>query len=89
MVTTPPRMIPLLDQFAFTCERLTHRLVGPEMDSGDGENIAVSALTDDEYLWEPVPNSWTIRRREAGPGPGATVLAGAGEWGRDGGRPHP
>ncbi len=22
-------------------------------------------------------------------GPGATVLVGAGEWGRDGGRPHP
>lgn len=46
-------------------------------------------MTYDEYLWEPVPGSWSVRRRSDGPGPGATVLAGGGERGRDGGRPHP
>jgi len=30
-----------------------------------------------------------VRRKTHGPGQGATVLVGAGEWGRDGGRPHP
>ncbi|MFC0645554.1 DinB family protein [Cellulomonas phragmiteti] len=46
-------------------------------------------MTDDEYLWEPVPGSWSVRRKADGPGVGATVLVGAGVWGRDGGRPHP
>ncbi|SFB54538.1 DinB superfamily protein [Amycolatopsis marina] len=59
------------------------------MDSGDGERIEVTAMTDDEYLWEPVRNCWSIRPQAAGPGPGATMLAGAGDWGRDAGRPHP
>lgn len=59
------------------------------MDSGDGEHIEVAEMTDDEYLWEPVRNCWSIRPRAAGPGPGATMLAGSGEWGRDAGRPHP
>lgn len=86
---TPPRLVPLLAQYDWTCERLVNRLSGPSGDSGDGENIEIPAITDDEYRWEPVPNSWTVRPRADGPGPGATVLAGTGEWGRDGGRPHP
>ena len=40
-------------------------------------------MTDDEYFWEPVPNCLSIRRRAHGPGPAATRLVGAGEWGRD------
>ncbi|ONI71088.1 hypothetical protein ALI144C_52070 [Actinosynnema sp. ALI-1.44] len=86
---TPPRLVPLLAQFDFTCGRLLRRLTGPAVDSGDGTAVPVEPLTDAEYLWEPVPGSWSIRRRSAGPGPGAAVLAGRGEWGRDGGRPHP
>ena len=70
---TPPRLVPLLAQFDFAREQLANRLVG---------------LSDDEYLWEPVPGCWSIRQRAAGPGPGAT-LVGAGEWGRDFAYPAP
>jgi hypothetical protein len=65
---TPPRLIPLLAQFDFGRESLAERLVG---------------LTDDEYLWEPVPGCWSIRPRTDGPAPLATELVGAGHWGRD------
>jgi hypothetical protein len=82
-MATPPRLAPLLAQFDFARERLTQRLAGPEVDSGDGENVAVARITDDEYLWDPAPSCWSIRRRSIGPGPHATALAGAGEWGRD------
>jgi hypothetical protein len=68
--------------------RLMARLQGPTVDSGDGVSVVVPALTDVEYLWEPVPGSWSVRRRSDGPG-AAAILVGAGEWGRDGGRPHP
>ncbi|MBC8076520.1 MAG: DinB family protein, partial [Chloroflexales bacterium] len=54
-----PRLVSLLAQFDFARERLANRLVG---------------LTDDEYLWEPVPHCWSIRPRSAGPGPGATLV---------------
>ena len=83
------RLIPLLDQFDFARERLVKRLTGPSGDSGDGTSIEIPAMTDEEYLWEPVPNCWSIRRREAGPGPRATRLVGAGEWGRDSASPPP
>ncbi|MEV6837809.1 DinB family protein [Streptomyces sp. NPDC051133] len=87
---TPARLRPLLDQFDFACERLLGRLTGPAMDSGDGTRTRVEPLGDDEYLWEPVPGCWSVRRRADGPGPRATFLAGAGEWGRDGAPyPHP
>jgi hypothetical protein len=86
-MATPPRLIPLLAQFDFARERLTNRMAGPDVDSGDGENVAVARITDDEYLWEPVPNCWSIRQRSAGPGPGATMLVGAGDWGIDNARP--
>lgn len=88
-MAVPSRLAPLLAQFDWGCERLTHRLGGPTVDSGDGVQVEVPAMTDEEYRWEPVPGSWSIRPRAAGPGPGATVLSGAGDWGRDGGRPHP
>jgi len=88
-VTTPPRLVPLLAQFDHAAERLLARLRGPSVDSGDGTDVEVPPLTDAEYLWEPVAGAWSVRRKADGPGPGATVLVGAGEWGRDGGRPHP
>ncbi|WCD84474.1 hypothetical protein KPP03845_100797 [Streptomyces xanthophaeus] len=86
----PPRLVPLLEQFDFACERLVGRLAGPAMDSGDGTQTRVGPMTDEEYLWEPVPGCWTVRRRTDGPGPRATLLAGAGDWGRDAAAyPHP
>lgn len=87
---TPPRLTPLLDQFDFACARLTGRLTGPVTDSGDGCDTEVPAMTDDEYLWEPVPGCWSVRPRADGPGPRATLLAGAGPFGRDAAAyPHP
>ncbi|MFF1835945.1 DinB family protein [Streptomyces sp. NPDC058231] len=89
-MATPPRLIPLMRQFDFARERLTARLTGPVMDSGNGTDIAVPPMTDEEYLWEPVPDCWSVRRHAEGPGPGATVLVGAGDWGRDATPPpHP
>jgi hypothetical protein len=81
---TPPRLMPLLEQFDWGCLRLINRTMGPESDSGNGSPVAVEPLTDDEYFWEPVRDSWSVRRRTGGPGPRATWLVGAGEWGRDG-----
>ncbi|MGC5006570.1 DinB family protein [Streptomyces sp. NBC_00353] len=89
-MATPPRLIPLLQQFDFARGRLADRLTGPVMDSGNGTDVEVASMTDEEYLWEPVAGCWSVRRRTAGPGPGATVLVGAGDWGRDATPPpHP
>ena len=88
----PPRLAPLLEQFDWGCLRLLNRMTGPEVDSGNGSPVPVQPLTSAEYLWEPVPGSWSVRRRADGPGPRATWLVGAGEWGRDGYRdkePYP
>ncbi|MFF5437850.1 DinB family protein [Streptomyces achromogenes] len=89
-MTVPSRLLPLLEQFDFAYRRLADRMAGPVMDSGDGMDTPVGPLTDDEYLWEPVPGCWSVRRRADGPGPRATSLAGAGDWGRDAAAyPHP
>jgi hypothetical protein len=80
----PPRLAPLLEQFDWGCLRLLNRMTGPVVDSGNGSPVPVQPLTSEEYLWEPAPGSWSVRRRADGPGPRATWLAGAGEWGRDG-----
>ena len=89
-MTVPSRLAPLLAEYDFTSTRLLQRLSGPTVDSGDDEQVPVEPLTDAELLWEPVPGAWTIRRQTDGPGGlGATRLVGAGEWGHDGGRPHP
>ncbi|MFD9125062.1 DinB family protein [Kitasatospora sp. NPDC059571] len=86
----PSRLVPFLDQFDFAHRRLADRMSGPALDSGDGTEIPVGAMTGEEYLWEPVPDCWSLRRRADGPGPRATFLAGTGEWGRDAASyPHP
>ncbi|NYI06529.1 DinB family protein [Allostreptomyces psammosilenae] len=89
-MTTPPRLVPLLEQFDFAYERLLGRMAGPVVDSGNGTDVAVTPLTDEEYFWEPVPGCWSVRRRSDGPGARATHLTGAGDWGRDAApAPHP
>ena len=80
-VATPPRLLPLLAQYDQASQRLLARLQGPTVDSGDGNEVEVPPLTDAEYLWEPVAGAWSVRRKSAGPGRGASLLVGAGEWG--------
>jgi DinB superfamily len=60
----------LLDQLESTCESSRERLEG---------------LTDEEYLWEPVPGSLSIRR--AGEATNGTL--GHGDWLLDWPRPEP
>ncbi|GAA2253050.1 MULTISPECIES: DinB family protein [Kitasatospora] len=89
-MTTPPRLVPLLEQFDFARKRLTDRMAGPVSDSGNGVDVDVAPMTDEEYRWEPAPGCWSIRRRVDGPGPSAAFLVGAGGWGRDSAdSPHP
>ncbi|MER8047939.1 DinB family protein [Streptomyces sp. NPDC094032] len=86
----PPRLTPLLDQFEFARERLVNRLKGPLLDSGNGTDVPVGPITDAEFRWEPVAGCWSVRRHEEGPGHRATLLTGAGDWGRDAAPyPHP
>jgi hypothetical protein len=87
-MATPPRLIPLLAQYDFARTRLHDRIAGPGFDSGTGTQLEVTRMTDPEYLWEPAPGCWSVRPRARGPGPGATTLLGAGEWGLDF-APHP
>ena len=52
----------------------------------------LDGLTDAEYLWEPVPGSWTVRRRgEPGPVPAQAggIQGGAGDWVIDFAWPEP
>ncbi|MFN8074706.1 MAG: DinB family protein [Kineosporiaceae bacterium] len=37
----------------------------------------LEGLTDDEYLWEPAPDCWSVRRRGESTAP---VQGGAGDW---------
>jgi hypothetical protein len=88
----PSRLAPLLEQYDWGCLRLINRMTGPQVDSGNGTPIPAPPMTGEEFFWEPVPDSWSVRRRADGPGPRATWLVGAGEWGRDGYRdkePYP
>jgi hypothetical protein len=84
------RLAPLLEQYDWGCLRLLNRMTGPVVDSGNGTPVEVSPMTTEEHLWEPVPDAWSVRPRKDGPGPRATLLRGAGEWGRDAAEPeHP
>lgn len=40
----------------------------------------LEGLTDEEYLWEPVPGSWSVRHRDEEPPPSVTLRGGSGEW---------
>ena len=83
------RLASLLAEFDLAWSRLDGRMSGPDYDSGDGEVVPTASLTDDEYLWEPAPRSWSLRRKVDGPGQGATTLVGSGAWGCDDARPQP
>lgn len=86
----PDRLAPLLAEFDFARKRLTDRLSGPVVDSGNGTDVPVGPMTDAEYRWEPAPGCWSVRRRADGPGPAAALLTGTGEWGRETSPyPHP
>ena len=61
----------LLDQLETSVSLTSERLAG---------------LADDEYLWEPVPGCWSIRRRGEAPTPDPY---GAGDWVLDWDRGHP
>ena len=45
----PDRVAPFLAQWDYMSEQLLARLQG---------------ITDEEYLWEPAPVVWTVRRRD-------------------------
>jgi hypothetical protein len=47
-MAAPPRLAPPPTRFDFARMRLADRIAGPELDSGNGVNIAVPAMTDDE-----------------------------------------
>ncbi|MGW7423962.1 DinB family protein [Streptomyces sp. NPDC054813] len=46
--------------------------------------VRLTGLGDEEYLWEPVPGCWSVRRREEATTPGAY---GLGDWVLDQGAP--
>ena len=49
----------------------------------------LEGLTDEEYLWRPVADAWTVRPRAEEPPPTVNHRAGAGEWQVDYGFPEP
>jgi hypothetical protein len=61
-MTLPSRLIPFLEWFGFTVERLVNRMAGPGMTSGDGMMVKVASMTDEESFWGPVPQYWTAGR---------------------------
>jgi hypothetical protein len=63
-MATPPRLVPLLEQFDWACARLDDRIIGPDGDSGNGLRTEIPAMTDEEYRW--VPGLPIGRGRESG-----------------------
>lgn len=49
----------------------------------------LDGLTDEEYLWEPAPRSWSLRRRDEPAPAGVTDRLGSGEWLLDFSDPEP
>ena len=48
--------------------------------------LGLDGLTDEEYLWEPVPGSWNLRPRGEEI---TTMAAGGGDWVADFEHPEP
>jgi hypothetical protein len=80
----------LLDQFDFALQIAQARLDGLASPASLPKGAPLAPrkgdgpLTDEEYLWEPAPGAWSIRRRgEAGSprafGPGEWLLDGTGD----------
>lgn len=40
----------------------------------------LDGLTDEEYLWEPAPGSWSVRHRDEDVPESVTMRGGSGEW---------
>jgi hypothetical protein len=59
-----------MDLHELLVEQLTYR-----WDSQARPRLA--GLTDEEYLWEPAPNAWSLRRRGEAR---SAMAAGGGEW---------
>ena len=70
-MTTPARLAPLRAQFDDAFDRLVARVDG---------------LTDDEYLWEPVPGCWSVRPRAQNQ---TKQARGRGDWVIELERPEP
>lgn len=49
----------------------------------------LDGLTDEEYFWEPVPRSWSVRRRQDPAPESVTFRGGSGEWLLDFAVPEP
>jgi hypothetical protein len=71
LTTTPPRLAPFLAQWDYVVEVLTERLEG---------------LTDDEFLWQPAPEVWTVRPPTE---PGGRPIPDAEVWAPTGGSAPP
>jgi hypothetical protein len=54
--------------------------------SRDIAKARMKGLTDEEYLWEPAPGGWSIRRRGEARG---SMAIGGGDWVMDAERPEP
>lgn len=83
--TSDDRLGILLQQLEAAWEMLDARLSGRHPFTSE-TGSAPPTLTDDEYLWEPVPGCWSLRRRGEARGSRA---AGKGEWLLEGEYPEP
>lgn len=85
MTETDERLALLLDQLDAAWEMLEARLTGRHPWTDDPKS-GITTMTDDEYLWEPVPDCWSVRPRGEARGPNPV---GKGDWLLEGGYPEP
>ncbi len=64
------------EQFTFATDRLG-LLTDQYKTSYEMVRERLDGLTDEEYFWEPVPNCWSVRRRDTVQ---ASHFVGKGEW---------
>jgi hypothetical protein len=76
----------LVDQLDRARELAQARLEGSGPTGTGGWRQGQPKLSDEEYLWEPVPGAWSIRLRHEASTPQAF---GAGEWVLDRDTPEP